>query len=375
MYKKKNIFKNAFLIFLLLSFLVGLSYLFYLTYKKIDITPEYDIKHSQSTTNTQTVDSVIQNSDSISSMLEKVSESVVGISKIKSKSSSIFFPTSSLNDLGLGTGIIVSNNGYILSNCHVTGEKYSTCYITLKNGYTYEGNVVWCDSELDLSLTKINASNLPYATIGDSSSIKSGETVYAIGNPIGYEFRRTITSGIISATNRTIKIEESNSVSYMTDLIQTDASINPGNSGGPLILPNGEIIGINTVKITSAEGIGFAVPINVVKPVIESFVNNNSFVEAYLGIYAYDKEIIPYIASSPNFTSGIYVIHISEKSPAISSGIQVGDIITSVDDKVINNMIELREYIYQKAPGDSITLNIGRGYITKSFNIILSTKN
>ncbi len=375
MYKKKNIFKNAFLIFLLLSFLVGLSYLFYLTYKKIDITPEYDIKHSQSTTNTQTVDSVIQNSDSISSMLEKVSESVVGISKIKSKSSSIFFPTSSLNDLGLGTGIIVSNNGYILSNCHVTGEKYSTCYITLKNGYTYEGNVVWCDSELDLSLTKINASNLPYATIGDSSSIKSGETVYAIGNPIGYEFRRTITSGIISATNRTIKIEENNSVSYMTDLIQTDASINPGNSGGPLILPNGEIIGINTVKITSAEGIGFAVPINVVKPVIESFVNNNSFVEAYLGIYAYDKEIIPYIASSPNFTSGIYVIHISEKSPAISSGIQVGDIITSVDDKVINNMIELREYIYQKAPGDSITLNIGRGYITKSFNIILSTKN
>lgn len=375
MYKKKNIFKNAFLIFLLLSFLVGLSYLFYLTYKKIDITPEYDIKHSQSTNNTQTVDSVIQNSDSISSMLEKVSESVVGISKIKSKSSSIFFPTSSLNDLGLGTGIIVSNNGYILSNCHVTGERYSTCYITLKNGYTYEGNVVWCDSELDLSLTKINASNLPYATIGDSSSIKSGETVYAIGNPIGYEFRRTITSGIISATNRTIKIEENNSVSYMTDLIQTDASINPGNSGGPLILPNGEIIGINTVKITSAEGIGFAVPINVVKPVIESFVNNNSFVEAYLGIYAYDKEIIPYIASSPNFTSGIYVIHISEKSPAISSGIQVGDIITSVDDKVINNMIELREYIYQKAPGDSITLNIGRGYITKSFNIILSTKN
>lgn len=375
MYKKKNVFKNAFLIFLLLSFLIGLSYLFYLTYKKIDITPEYDIKHSQSTTNTQTVDSVIQNSDSISSMLEKVSESVVGISKIKSKSSSIFFPTSSLNVLGLGTGIIVSNNGYILSNCHVTGERYSTCYITLKNGYTYEGNVVWCDSELDLSLTKINASNLPYATIGDSSSIKSGETVYAIGNPIGYEFRRTITSGIISATNRTIKIEENNSVSYMTDLIQTDASINPGNSGGPLILPNGEIIGINTVKITSAEGIGFAVPINVVKPVIESFVNNNSFVEAYLGIYAYDKEIIPYIASSPNFTSGIYVIHISEKSPAISSGIQVGDIITSVDDKVINNMIELREYIYQKAPGDSITLNIGRGYITKSFNIILSTKN
>ena len=122
-------------------------------------------------------------------------------------------------------------------------------------GYTYEGSVVWCDSDLDLSITKIDATNLKYATIGNSSSLKSGETVYAIGNPIGYEFRRTITSGIISATNRTIKIEENNSVSYMTDLIQTDASINPGNSGGPLINPLGDVIGVNTVKITTAEGI------------------------------------------------------------------------------------------------------------------------
>ena len=142
-----------------------------------------------------------------------------------------------------------------MSNCHVTGEKSATCYVTLENGYTYEGSVVWCDSDLDLSITKIDATNLNYATIGDSSSLKSGETVYAIGNPIGYEFRRTITSGIISATNRTIKIEENNSVSYMTDLIQTDASINPGNSGGPLINPAGEVIGVNTVKITTAEGI------------------------------------------------------------------------------------------------------------------------
>ena len=101
----------------------------------------------------------------------------------------------------------------------------------MENGYTYEGSVVWCDSDLDLSITKIDATDLAYASIGDSSHLKSGESVYAIGNPIGYEFRRTITSGIISATNRTIKIEENNSVSYMTDLIQTDASINPGNSG------------------------------------------------------------------------------------------------------------------------------------------------
>ena len=232
---------------------------------------------------------------------------------------------------------------------------------------------MWCNSELDLSISKINASNLNYVKLGDSSKIKSGETVYAIGNPIGYEFRRTITSGIISAINRTIKIEENNSVSYMTDLIQTDASINPGNSGGPLILSTGEVIGVNSVKITSAEGIGFAIPINVVKPVIEKIVSTGAFDEAYLGIYAYDKETTPYF-SSTNVPNGIYIAHINKDSPAYSSGIKIGDIITSIDDKTFNNMIELREYIFTKSPGDNITINIGRGYITKSFNITLSKK-
>ena len=363
--------KNFFIIVLVICALVGTAYYFYTTYNEIDITPNYEIKRTESTVPQQTVESATQESQTIANMLEKVSQSVVGISRIKAHSNSIFSSNGSINELGLGTGIVVSNNGYILSNCHVTGEKSATCYVTLENGYTYEGAVVWCDSSLDLSITKIDASNLNYATIGDSSNLQSGETVYAIGNPIGYEFRRTITSGIISATNRTIKIEENNSVSYMTDLIQTDASINPGNSGGPLINPAGEVIGVNTVKITTAEGIGFAVPINVVKPVIEKFVTENKFNEAYLGIYAYDKEVIPYIASTPNFTSGIYVVHIEEKSPAISSGIQTGDIITSIDGKPINNMIELREYIYTKSSGDTISINISRGYVTRTFDIVL----
>lgn len=366
-----NKIKKFFTILLILFILAGVSYYIYSTYKKIDITPEYEIKRTESTIPLQTVENVTQESQSVSDMLEKVSQSVVGISKIKAKSNSIFSSSNSLNELGLGTGIIVSNNGYILSNCHVTGKKSSTCYITLENGYTYEGSVVWCDSDLDLSITKINATNLPYATIGDSSNLKAGETVYAIGNPIGYEFRKTITSGIISSTNRSIRFEENNNVVYMTDLIQTDASINPGNSGGPLLRPNGEVIGVNTVKITSAEGIGFAVPVNVVKPVIENFVTNNSFNEAYLGIYAYDKEVIPYLSSAPNFSSGIYLVHINSDSPAISSGIQVGDIITSIDGKSINNMIELKEYIYTKLPGDTISVNVSRGYVSRTFDIIL----
>ena len=312
------------------------------------------------------------NNNSISDILENVSQSIVGISKIKSHSNSIFSPNA-INELGLGTGIIVSSNGYILSNSHVTGEKNSTCYITLETGSTYEGLVVWSDFDLDLSITKINVNNLPFATIGDSSNVKSGEVVYAIGNPIGYEFRKTITSGIISATNRTIRIEEDDNVYYMTDLLQTDASINPGNSGGPLILSSGEVIGINTVKITSAEGIGFAVPINVIKPVLEKFINQDSFNEAYLGIYAYDKQVIPYFYSGGD-SSGIYVVYIDEISPAYSSGIKVGDIITSVDNLKINTMLELKEYIYSKSPGDTISINITRGYINKNFNIVLTKK-
>jgi len=371
MSKRFHKLKNICLSILIICILLGISYYIYFTYNKIDIAPQYEIKRTESTTMIESVDTVIENSNSVADMLTKVSQSVVGISRIKTHSNSIFSSTGSFNELGLGTGIIVSSNGYILSNCHVTGETLSTCYITLENGYTYEGSVVWCDVDLDLSIVKIDGTNLTYATIGNSNNIKSGETVYAIGNPIGFEFRRTITSGIISATNRTIKIEENNTVSYMTDLIQTDASINPGNSGGPLILPNGEVIGINTVKITSAEGIGFAVPINVVKPVIEKFINENKFDEPYLGIYAYDKEVIPYLATSPNFSSGIYIVHIDETSPAVSSGIQTGDIITSIDGVTINNMIELKEFIYTKLPGDTISINISRGYITRTFNIVL----
>ena len=368
MFKK---FKILFIIIFIVCVFSGVSYYFYTTYNKIDIAPEYEIKRTESTAQAQTVENIEENSKSIANILEEVSQCVVGISRIKSHSNSVFSSNGSFNELGLGTGIIVSSNGYILSNCHVTGEKLATCYVTLENGYTYEGSVVWCDVDLDLSITKIDATNLPYATIGDSSTIKSGETVYAIGNPIGYEFRKTITSGIISATNRTIRIEENNKVTYMTDLIQTDASINPGNSGGPLITPHGEVIGVNTVKISSAEGIGFAVPINVVKPVAEKFITENKFNEAFLGITAYDKEVIPYIASTPNFTSGIYVVHIAENSPAISSGIQTGDIITSIDSISINNMIELKEYIYTKVPGDTVSINVSRGYITKTFDITL----
>lgn len=231
-----------------------LGFYVYITYSNIQVNPgEYETAKLQSTVQAQTVEKEEEKSENIANVIENTTKKVVGISKLKSAGSSILSKNTE-NDLGLGTGFIVSEDGYILSNEHVTGSKYSKCYITLENGNNYDGTVVWSDSDLDLSITKINAKNLEYVNLGDSSKIRVGETVYAIGNPIGYEFRRTVTSGIISAKNRTIKIEEEEKSSYMTNLIQTDATINPGNSGGPLIYPNGDIIGINTVKISTAEG-------------------------------------------------------------------------------------------------------------------------
>ncbi len=162
----------------------------------------------------------------------------------------------------------------------------------------------------------------------------------------------------------------------MTNLIQTDATINPGNSGGPLIYPNGDVLGINTVKISSAEGIGFAIPINIIKPIIESFKNTDSFEEASLGIYAYDKEVIPYLNSNANihFEKGIYVAQITKNSPADHTDLKEGDIITSVDHTSLNTMNDLRQYIYTKKPNDEIILTITRGKINKEIKMILGKK-
>ena len=162
----------------------------------------------------------------------------------------------------------------------------------------------------------------------------------------------------------------------MTDLIQTDATINPGNSGGPLIYPNGEVLGINTVKISSAEGIGFAIPINIIKPIIESFKATGGFEEATIGIYAYDKEVIPYLNanSNINFDKGIYVAQITKNGPADDTELKEGDIITNIDNISLNTMNDLRQYIYTKKPNDEVTLRVIRGKINKEIKILLGKK-
>ena len=373
--RRENKVKKVFITILLMLIVAAVSIFIYDMYVNIDVySSEQQNQNVGATRVSYTQEIKASSNDDITNTLENTIKGVVGISKIKNKGNSIFL-NNSTESLGLGTGMIVSENGYILTNWHVAGDKYSKCYVTLENSKVENGSVVWADKDLDLAILKINATNLNSITFGDSNNIKIGQKAYAIGNPIGVEFQRTVTSGIISGINRTIKIDEESTSTYMEDLIQTDATINPGNSGGPLINSNGEVIGINTVKITGAEGIGFAVPINLVKPIIESFKNNGEFQEAYLGIFAYDKNVIPYLDSSIDFNSGIYVAQISTDGPSYNSGLRTGDIITKIDEITINKMSELRTYIYTKNVGDQVNLTILRNNRERVITIKLGRKS
>ena len=366
--------KKIFLRLMIITFLVLIFWWLYGMYAKIEVSDSMqgDSEYTAEKTGI-TVTEAEENSKTISDTIEEANKAVVGISKIKNMGTSIFTDGSS-SSLGIGTGFIVSEDGYIVTNEHVSGEKLSNCYVTLENGKSFTGNVVWSDSNLDISIVKINMKNLDYISLGNSNESRIGETVYAIGNPVGYEFQRTVTSGIISAVDRTVKFTENNQEIYMADLIQTDATINPGNSGGPLIKPDGTVIAVNSVKITSAEGIGFAVPINVIKPVVQKFIENGSFEEATIGIFAYDKNVIPYLNNGIKFENGIYVEEVTKNSSAENSSIKKGDIITKIDGKEINKMNELKEYIYTKNPGDEINLTILRNKNTIETKVTLTKK-
>lgn len=374
---KKNrlrIFRLIFITaFLGLVFIIG--YNLYLMYKEIDVdlSSEYSAKRTKLSTDLEeTVESASEKSRSVADMLEDVTECVVGISRLNDVGGSIFSNVTS-DELGLGTGIVVSENGYILSNSHVTGEKFGSCYVTI-NEKQYKGTVEWSDPNLDLSITKVRVNNLKYVSFGDSSKVRIGESVFAIGNPIGFEFRRTVTSGIISALNRTIKLVENNEESYISDLIQTDATINPGNSGGPLVNSFGEVIGINTVKITSAEGIGFAIPINVIKPVVESYIQKGYFNEATLGIYAYDGYVAKFSDNNKNLEDGIYVSKININGPAFNANLKEGDIICNIDGKRVVTINDLRNFLYTKSPGDEVILSINRNGKQMEVKVVLGRK-
>jgi S1-C subfamily serine protease len=252
----------------------------------------------------------------------------------------------------IGTGVVVDPSGYILTNNHVADLSKSLT-ISLYDGRTVTGRVVWTDSVLDISIVKVDQSNLTAAVLGNSKAVKIGDTAIAIGNPLGLKFQRSVTSGIISALNRTVQMSQN---AFMEDLIQTDASINPGNSGGPLININGEVIGINTVKVATAEGMGFAIPINMAKPIIRSIKATGKFVEPGLGIKGLDMAMADYY--DYKVERGVYVNYCDPAGPGYKAGIRQGDRIISINGTSINTLLDLKENLYSIGIGGTANITL-----------------
>lgn len=287
--------------------------------------------------------------DSITYAANSVIPSVVGITNVKTEKGML----DNNNVQGVGSGVIVDSSGYILTNNHVAGLNSKNISVSLYDGREVSGKAIWADPVLDLSVIKISGDKLKAAPLGDSSNIKIAESAIAIGNPLGLKFQRTVTAGIISAFNRTIDLGNGE---FMEDLIQTDASINPGNSGGPLVNSSGEVIGINTVKVSSAEGIGFAVPINIVKPIIKSIKETGTFVTPIMGISGFDKEIAAYY--DYKIDTGIYVFKSVQGTPAYNAGIREGDVILTVNGRDIETMIDLKQALYEAGAGNPVKLSV-----------------
>ncbi|HHY13745.1 MAG TPA: PDZ domain-containing protein, partial [Thermoanaerobacterales bacterium] len=214
---------------------------------------------------------------------------------------------------------------------------------------------------------KIDAENLKVASLGDSDKLEVGEMAIAIGNPLGLRFQRTVTAGIISALDRSLPIQNV----IMQDLIQTDASINPGNSGGPLINAKGEVIGVNTLKASQAEAMGFAIPINLAKPIVRSIIDHGRFIKPWLGISGIDREIASYYNTNIKIERGILVSDIERNSPASKAGIRKGDVITHIEGQEINTMAKLRLVLYNLDVGESIEVHILRDNKEKVVNVVL----
>ncbi len=267
---------------------------------------------------------------------------------------------------GSGSGVIISDDGYIITNNHVV-EGATEIVVILNAGEEYTAKLVGSDSKTDLAVLKIDAHSLAYAKLGTSSELRVGETAIAIGNPLGQEFAGTTTQGIISGLNRTITIDNKT-----MNLIQTDAAINPGNSGGALCNEHGEVIGINTAKIASSqyEGIGFAIPIDDAKPIIEDLITNG-YVTGRPVIGIGGRAVTEQDAKAYNLKVGVYVSSMTADSPAYMAGIKIGDIIVECEGKKIETVDDLNDIKNKHKVGDTLKMKVYRHGKTIDIKLVL----
>ncbi len=311
------------------------------------------------------------NEETIINALEKVSKNVVNIASVRMVTDQLFrvFPVE-----GVGSGIIIDNQGHILTNYHVV-DHARRLKVTLNDGKTFNAKVIGTDKLTDLAVLQIenhdNNNVFDFITsieFGNSDILRVGQIVIAIGNPFGLTGGPTVTTGIISSLNRNIEFEEG-----ILELVQTDAAINPGNSGGPLVNTNGEVIAINTAKIPYAHGIGFAVPVNTAKTILQELIQYGKVNRPWLGISTINitNRIARYYRLPTN--EGALVVKVEEYSPAADAGIRPGDIIEEVDERRIEEITDLSSRIKKKRAKENTLLSLNR--YGRRFNISVTLEN
>lgn len=299
---------------------------------------------------------ITQTDSPVVAIAAKAGPSIVGV-KVSYMTQS-FFGTQEADEEG--SGIIYSEDGYIITNYHVIesaiNNNTAVVAISIPNDEkTYEAKIIGGDEATDLAVVKIDKTGLTPAEFGESSKLNVGELAVAIGNPLGQEFAGSVTVGYISALNREITTD-----GRTYNLVQTDAAINPGNSGGALVNSTGQVIGINTVKIsvTGVEGLGFAIPIDDAMPIIKELIENGKIVRPYIGISGIDLDEMT--AKRNNLVKGIYVAQVLNGSPAKEAGIQKGDVIVKFEGTDTITMQKLNQIKNTKKIGDTVTITVNR---------------
>ena len=314
----------------------------------------------------------IEISSQITKVVEEIGPAVVTITAVIPGTMTWFGQTS--DSTSMGSGVIISKDGYILTNNHVISEGREY-YVEMANGTVLPATLVNADSFSDLAILKVEGTMPAVAKMGNSDLLKSGETVIAIGSPLG-NFKNTVTVGVISATGRYL---DSSNGYQMENLIQTDTAINQGNSGGPLVNLAGEVIGINVMIVrgssnssTTAEGLNFAIPSNTAALISQQIIENGAFSRPVLGIRW--AEITARMARAYRLPTeyGVYVMEVSASGPAGKAGIQVDDIITRIGDYTIEDNGSFYNCLFKYSPGDTVEIEVYRGTKIKVFNITLA---
>ena len=298
---------------------------------------------------------------------KKVGPAVVGITNKALVTD--FFNRTQMIERGTGSGVIYSKDGLIATNNHVVAGAQEIV-VSLPNGKTYPGKVLGTDATTDLAVVKIDTKeDLTVAEFGNSDDIMVGEPAIAIGNPLGLEFRGTVTAGVISALNRSINLGE-----RKFRLIQTDAAINPGNSGGALVNADGQVIGINSAKVavSGVEGIGFAIPINEAKPILKELATKGKVARPFIGASLIDKDLADRYGIGVDLRGGIFVAKLYQGGPAWKGGLRPNDIITKYNGKKVSSVADLRDMISASGIGTNVTITVLRGDEEVNLTVTLS---